>query len=156
MKPTSAADLAEFEALAGLATSAVNTSGLARWERKKAALKTNNGTPSKRARENDSASPAKMDRFIPNRPGTEKAAGANLFGSENNCGDSSNYQKMLETGLLGGSSSNDYRVLSFRDKAPVAQEVRQVQFYIFQNAMTPPHYTLLPCFCRPWADLGTP
>lgn len=38
-KPTCAADLAEFEALAGLTTADVKSNGMTRWERKAAALK---------------------------------------------------------------------------------------------------------------------
>ena len=69
-KPTSAADLAEFEALAGLATAAVKPTGMARWERKKAALKSTNtsgttNTPSKRPRsETDTCTPSKVSLVV--------------------------------------------------------------------------------------------
>jgi cell division cycle protein 20 (cofactor of APC complex) len=149
-KPTSAADLAEFEALAGLATSAVKpTAGLARWERKKASgLKQYSGGSS-------SDQSVKQDRFIPNRGTTDMVnAGASLFGADNAAlaaagaagGENSDYRSMLEKSLLGTSSSSassssmnepsEYRVLSFKDKAPVSAEtsVRQEVLYSSNKA----------------------
>jgi cell division cycle protein 20 (cofactor of APC complex) len=126
-KPISGADLAEFEALAGLTTADVKC-GTSRWERKKAALKATNGsTPSKRSRsETESCSPSKAsDRFIPHRPAMDMAsAGANLFGSENSAdAKASEYHKMLETGLLSqGDAPREHRVLAFRAKPPVAED----------------------------------
>jgi hypothetical protein len=127
-KPTSAADLAEFEALAGLTTTSLKPSGTSRWERKKAALtsSSSSNTPSKRSRTGmDSTTPSKIklssqsDRFIPNRSSMDMD---NAFGAENDMSsEQSDYQKMLEAELCG--DSRDHRVLAFKNKAPVADQV---------------------------------
>jgi cell division cycle protein 20 (cofactor of APC complex) len=129
-KPTSAADLAEFEALAGLTTSSLKPSGTSRWERKKAALKnsTSSNTPSKRSRSAlESNTPSKQssqaDRFIPHRPSMDLDQAGIVLGSENAVDrEQSEYQKMLENELCDG---REHRVLSFKNKAPVADASAQ-------------------------------
>ena len=135
-KPTSAADLAEFEALAGLTTADIKNTGTSRWERKKAALKNSmvtNTTPSKRARQEDASSctPSKSanggDRFIPHRSSMDMNFADD--GENSNTQVASEYRKMLASGLglRNGEDARDHRVLAFKQKAPVADDVRQLQ-----------------------------
>lgn len=137
-KPTSAADLAEFEALAGLTTTSLKSTGTSRWERKRTALNktslSSQNTPSKKSRTSteSASSPSKhqADRFIPSRSSSSGEIESSLLAnsSDNNTSrgaaeqnDQSEYQKMLEAELCG--DHRDHRVLTFKNRAPMADQV---------------------------------
>jgi len=144
-KPTTAADLAEFEQLASLTTAGVKPTGTSRWERKQAALQksavsSNTNTPSKRQRASgaEECTPSKIaassDRFIPNRSNMDMInSGAALFAGAENAGaegeKTSDYASMLEKALGGGGglrsedNPRESRILSFKNKAPVSEDV---------------------------------
>jgi hypothetical protein len=145
-KPTTAADLAEFEQLASLTTAGVKPTGTSRWERKQAALQKSavssnaNNTPSKRQRASgaEESTPSKIaassDRFIPNRSNMDMInSGAALFAGAENAGadgeKTSDYASMLEKALGGGGglrsedNPRESRILSFKNKAPVSEDV---------------------------------
>jgi hypothetical protein len=135
-KPTSAADLAEYEALSGLTTSAFKSSEPSRWERKKnekanqtLSQRGNNlsaanlGSASKRAR--DTLGPSCNDRFIPNRAAMDMAnASASMLSNENPNDDVEigSHADKLKKALFGDSaSSNSSRILSLRESAPLPE-----------------------------------
>ena len=145
-KPTTAADLAELKQLASLTTAGVKPSGTSRWERKQAALQKSSAasagtnTPSKRQRTAgaEESTPSKVaassDRFIPNRANMDMVnAGAALFSGAENAGadgdKTSDYARMLEKALGGGGglrsedNPGESRILSFKNKAPVSEDV---------------------------------
>jgi len=159
-KPTSAADLAEYEALSGLTTSAFKSSEPTRWERKKNEkanqtlsqrgnnLSTNTlGSASKRTR--DTLGPSCNDRFIPNRAAMDMVnASASIFSNENPNDDVEigSHADKLKKVLFGDSaSSNSSRILSLRESAPLPE----VNFE--QNRLTPEKrttgcYMIFSCF----------
>lgn len=96
-------DLAEFESMLSL-DNPIKTSVMPRWQRKQ--------------QQNDNA-----DRFIPSRSGSDLENSQHLFLGERSQDETkpSDFQKLLAS-EISGQDDKSFRVLSYKNKAPLPQE----------------------------------